>query len=168
MEVLIYIWIFPGIYGRTVILRFAVFLNWLKIYIMENYDSLRHLNVLTHWQVLSIHSLQNHAAIFTKMLLNDALLDAVQQIIGSGNILLHHTKAHVKPPDKGSSFPMHQVPDSLGTLYRSLGVLRWLGSLWFSIIFQASENRWRCSLFLICLAFKWGILWGYLWGSFLR
>ena len=59
--------------------------------------------------MLSIHSLQNHAAIFTKMLLNDVLLDAVQQIIGSGNILLHHTKAHVKPPDKGSSFPMHQV-----------------------------------------------------------
>lgn len=58
--------------------------------------------------VLSIHSLQNHAGIFTKMLLNDGLLDAIQQITRSGNILLHHTKAHVKPPDKGSSFPMHQ------------------------------------------------------------
>jgi len=58
--------------------------------------------------VLSIHSLQNHAAIFTKMLLNDRLLDAVEQVIGSENILLHHTKAHVKPSDKGSSFPMHQ------------------------------------------------------------
>ena len=69
------------------------------------------LNAWLHLQVLSIHSLQNHAGIFTKMLLNDGLLDAIQQITRSGNILLHHTKAHVKPPDKGSSFPMHQVPN---------------------------------------------------------
>ena len=60
-------------------------------------------------QLLSIHNLQNHAAIFTQMLLKDTLLDAVSQIIGSDDILLHHTKAHVKPPGKGSPFPMHQA-----------------------------------------------------------
>lgn len=43
------------------------------------------------------------------MLLNDNLLNAVEEIIGSKDILLHHTKAHVKPPGKGSPFPMHQV-----------------------------------------------------------
>lgn len=60
-------------------------------------------------QVLSIHNLQNNAAIFTKMLLNENLLDAVEQIMDTKDILLHHTKAHVKPPGKGSPFPMHQV-----------------------------------------------------------
>ena len=24
------------------------------------------------------------------------------------NIILHHTKAHLKPPEKGAPFPMHQ------------------------------------------------------------
>ncbi len=43
------------------------------------------------------------------MLLKDTLLDAVSEIIGSKDILLHHTKAHVKPPGNGSPFPMHQV-----------------------------------------------------------
>jgi len=59
--------------------------------------------------VLSIHNVQNHAAIFTRMLLKDTLLDAVGELIGSQDILLHHTKAHVKPPGKGSPYPMHQV-----------------------------------------------------------
>ncbi|XP_046643773.1 phytanoyl-CoA dioxygenase, peroxisomal-like isoform X1 [Daphnia pulicaria] len=59
-------------------------------------------------QVLSIHSLQNHAAIFTKMLLKDTLLEIVADLIGTKDILLHHTKAHLKPPGKGSPFPMHQ------------------------------------------------------------
>ena len=59
--------------------------------------------------VLSIHNVQNHAAIFTRMLLKDTLLDAVGALIESQDILLHHTKAHVKPPGKGSPYPMHQV-----------------------------------------------------------
>lgn len=25
------------------------------------------------------------------------------------NIILHHTKAHYKPPEKGAAYPMHQV-----------------------------------------------------------
>ena len=42
------------------------------------------------------------------MLLKNNLLDAVEKIMGTEDILLHHTKAHVKPPGKGSPFPMHQ------------------------------------------------------------
>ncbi|ODM99842.1 Phytanoyl-CoA dioxygenase, peroxisomal [Orchesella cincta] len=52
--------------------------------------------------VLSIHNLQCHSSIFTKVLMNDNLLDAVSDIIESPNILLHHTKAHIKPPEKGA------------------------------------------------------------------
>lgn len=58
--------------------------------------------------VLSIHNLQCHGAIFTRMLINKNLLDAVSEIIGSPNVLLHHTKAHIKPPGVGAPFPTHQ------------------------------------------------------------
>lgn len=58
--------------------------------------------------MLSIHNVQNHAAVFTRMLLEPRLLDAVEQILDSPDILLHHTKAHLKPPGVGSAFPMHQ------------------------------------------------------------
>jgi len=59
-------------------------------------------------QVFSIHNLQMHSAAFTKLLLNEDILDACEATMGSHNIILHHTKAHVKPPGKGSPFPMHQ------------------------------------------------------------
>lgn len=43
------------------------------------------------------------------MLLNKRLVDAVSELIGSPNVLLHHTKAHIKPPGIGAPFPTHQV-----------------------------------------------------------
>jgi len=58
--------------------------------------------------VLSIHNLQCHSAEFTRMLTNENLANAVSRLLGSPNILLHHTKAHVKPPERGSPFPAHQ------------------------------------------------------------
>jgi len=51
------------------------------------------------------------------MLLNEKLLDAVSDVIGSPNILLHHTKAHLKPPGIGSPFPTHQVVEMLITVF---------------------------------------------------
>lgn len=62
--------------------------------------------------VLSIHNLQCHSGVFTRLLLNDKLLDAVSELIGSPNVLLHHTKAHLKPPKVGAQFPTHQVLQS--------------------------------------------------------
>ncbi|XP_049877604.1 phytanoyl-CoA dioxygenase, peroxisomal-like [Pectinophora gossypiella] len=58
--------------------------------------------------VKGIHNLQYHHAVFGKVLYNDALLDAVQDVMGTENIVLHHTKAHLKPPEKGAAYPMHQ------------------------------------------------------------
>ena len=46
--------------------------------------------------------------VFTKLLLNPKLLDAVEDVMETENIILHHTKAHLKPPEKGAPFPMHQ------------------------------------------------------------
>lgn len=69
-----------------------------------NWKSSEHNDKVVH----SIHGLQMHSAAFTRLLLNEKLLDACESIMGSPNILLHHTKAHIKPPGKGSPFPMHQ------------------------------------------------------------
>lgn len=60
-------------------------------------------------EVQSIHGLQLYSAAFTRLLLHEKLLDACEDIMGTPNILLHHTKAHSKPPGTGSPFPMHQV-----------------------------------------------------------
>ena len=41
------------------------------------------------------------------MLVHRQLTSAVVSLIGP-NVQLHHTKLHVKPPYKGSPFPLHQ------------------------------------------------------------
>jgi len=58
--------------------------------------------------VLSIHSLQLHSAAFTRLLLHPALLDCLQDLLGGRGVVLHHTKAHLKPPRQGAAFPTHQ------------------------------------------------------------
>jgi len=57
--------------------------------------------------VLSIHNLQNHSAVFTRIITNPGLLDCFEDIIGDG-VVLHHTKAHLKPAKEGTAFPSHQ------------------------------------------------------------
>lgn len=54
-----------------------------------------------------VHDTQFHSAIFSRLLLNGPVLDAVEELIGP-NIQLHHTKLIVKPPESGAPFPMHQ------------------------------------------------------------
>lgn len=60
--------------------------------------------------VLSIHNMQYHSAVFTRMLVHPKLTEVVADLIGP-NVQLHHTKLHVKPPEKGSPFPLHQDYD---------------------------------------------------------
>ena len=71
---------------------------------------LRNLKFLRVMSLLVFYSFHKkmHSAIFTRILLNSKLLDAIEDIMKSSNILLHHTKAHFKPPSKGAPFPMHQ------------------------------------------------------------
>lgn len=57
--------------------------------------------------VLSIHNLQQHSAVFTRILLHPQLLDSLEDLLQSC-VVLHHTKAHVKPPKEGAPFPTHQ------------------------------------------------------------
>ncbi|XP_071552862.1 probable alpha-ketoglutarate-dependent hypophosphite dioxygenase [Panulirus ornatus] len=62
----------------------------------------------TTTEVFTVHGLQLHSAVFTRLLLHEPLLDVCEDIMATYNILLHHTKAHWKPPNHGSAFPMHQ------------------------------------------------------------
>jgi phytanoyl-CoA hydroxylase len=54
------------------------------------------------------HNVQFYSAAFTRLLVDERLTGAVADLIGSPNVQLHHNKLFIKPPEKGSPFPMHQ------------------------------------------------------------
>ncbi len=58
-------------------------------------------------KLLHCHDVQFHAAAFSRLLVNERLTGAAADIIGP-NVQLHHTKMFIKPPEKGSPFPLHQ------------------------------------------------------------
>ena len=58
-------------------------------------------------RITHCHDVQFQSAAFTRLLVDDRLAGAAQGIIGP-NVQLHHTKMFIKPPEKGSPFPMHQ------------------------------------------------------------
>ena len=86
----------------------------------------------TKTSVLSIHNLQLHSAVFTKLLLHEDMMASVLELMEacvdtkvsstvsakhcqychhqseSTSVVLHHTKAHLKPAREGAPFPTHQ------------------------------------------------------------
>lgn len=54
------------------------------------------------------HNMQFQSASFAKLMVDSRITDIASQIIGSPNVQLHHNKMFIKPPEKGSPFPMHQ------------------------------------------------------------
>jgi phytanoyl-CoA hydroxylase len=59
-------------------------------------------------QLLHRHNVEFFSATFHHLLLDSRLVDVAADVIGSPNVALHHTKLFIKPPEKGSPFPMHQ------------------------------------------------------------
>lgn len=59
-------------------------------------------------QLFHCHDTQFYSAAFTRLLVDDRLTAVAASIIGSPNVQLHHNKLFIKPPEKGSPFPMHQ------------------------------------------------------------
>ncbi|GAC1442842.1 MAG: phytanoyl-CoA dioxygenase family protein [Chloroflexota bacterium] len=59
-------------------------------------------------QLLHCHNVEFHAAAFGRLIMDERLTSVAADCIGTQNVQLHHTKAFVKPPEKGSPFPMHQ------------------------------------------------------------
>ncbi|WP_326644462.1 phytanoyl-CoA dioxygenase family protein [Nonomuraea fuscirosea] len=54
------------------------------------------------------HDAQFYSAAFARLIVDPRFTDVAAELIGSGNVQLHHTKIFVKPAEKGSPFPMHQ------------------------------------------------------------
>lgn len=58
--------------------------------------------------VLHCHNVQFYSAAFARLIVDKRLTGAAAACIGSENVQLHHTKMFIKPPERGSPFPMHQ------------------------------------------------------------
>ena len=61
----------------------------------------------TDSEVIHTHNVQSFSAIMLSMVQEKKLLDLIELLIGP-DIILHHTKLFLKPPKKGSAFPLHQ------------------------------------------------------------
>lgn len=59
-------------------------------------------------KVLHCHNVQFYSALATRLICDPRLTDHAAAFMGSENVQLHHTKMFIKPPEKGSPFPMHQ------------------------------------------------------------
>jgi phytanoyl-CoA hydroxylase len=59
-------------------------------------------------RLLHCHDVQYQDARFSRLLVDERLTAAASELIGSPNVQLHHNKMFIKPPEKGSPFPMHQ------------------------------------------------------------
>ncbi|HEX8550804.1 MAG TPA: phytanoyl-CoA dioxygenase family protein [Abditibacteriaceae bacterium] len=60
-----------------------------------------------HTKLLHSHDVQFYLASMARLIVDKRLTEPASQIIGP-NVQLHHTKMFIKPPEKGSPFPMHQ------------------------------------------------------------
>jgi phytanoyl-CoA hydroxylase len=58
--------------------------------------------------LLHCHDVQFYAAAFARLIIDERLTEVAAGLIGSPNVQLHHTKMFIKPPEKGSPFPLHQ------------------------------------------------------------
>lgn len=57
--------------------------------------------------LLHCHDVQFQSAAFACLIVDERFTSAAAAIIGP-NVQLHHTKMFIKPPEKGSPFPLHQ------------------------------------------------------------
>ena len=57
--------------------------------------------------IAGLHDVQFYSAAFARMIVEPRFTSVAQSIVGP-NVQLHHTKMFIKPPERGSPFPMHQ------------------------------------------------------------
>jgi phytanoyl-CoA hydroxylase len=73
------------------------------------WDSARAMvGVATKTQLFHRHNVEFFSAAFTKLIVDDRLTSVAADVMKTPNVQLHHTKLFIKPPEKGSPFPMHQ------------------------------------------------------------
>jgi len=61
----------------------------------------------TDSEVIHTHNVQSYSSVMLDLVKHEKLLNFSEKILGP-DILLHHTKLFLKPPKKGSAFPLHQ------------------------------------------------------------
>ena len=59
-------------------------------------------------KILHCHDTQFYSAAFSRLLVDERLTGVAADLLNSPNVQLHHNKLFIKPPEKGSPFPMHQ------------------------------------------------------------
>jgi phytanoyl-CoA hydroxylase len=59
-------------------------------------------------RLLHCHNVQFESAAFARLIVDERFTDVAAELIGSPNVQLHHNKMFIKPPEKGSPFPLHQ------------------------------------------------------------
>ncbi|MQA26312.1 MAG: phytanoyl-CoA dioxygenase family protein [Micromonosporaceae bacterium] len=72
------------------------------------WDSARELGLGAQTELKHCHDVQFHSAAFSRLIVDPRFTDVAAAVMGTENVQLHHTKMFVKPPEKGSPFPMHQ------------------------------------------------------------
>lgn len=58
-------------------------------------------------QLTSMHDLHFYSAAWCRAVIHPRLVEAVSDLLGP-NVELHHSTMHIKPPETGHPFPMHQ------------------------------------------------------------
>ena len=71
------------------------------------WGSAKEVTMGTPTRLLHCHDVQFQSAAFSRLIVDERLTEIAADIIGP-NVQLHHDKMFIKPPEKGSPFPMHQ------------------------------------------------------------
>src|SRR5437764_2872784 len=59
-------------------------------------------------QLIALHDLQYYSDAWARAVTNRRLAAAMADLLDGGPVELHHSTLHVKPPESGHPFPMHQ------------------------------------------------------------
>ncbi len=70
--------------------------------------------------VVHTHNVQIYSAAWLRALLHPRFLEVAQAILGSPDVILHHSKLFQKPAERGAPFPMHQDWSYFPTIHDSM------------------------------------------------
>ena len=73
---------------------------WRDVYMSPDVEQR---STLTH-----LHDLHFYSAAWCRAVTKPALGEAIADLLGTPNVELHHTTLHLKPPETGMPFPLHQ------------------------------------------------------------
>src|SRR6266542_395188 len=72
---------------------------WRRVYMTEDVEK--------QSKLMAMHNLQCYSAAWMRAVTNPRLVEAMSDLLGP-NVELHHSTLHIKPPQTGQPFPMHQ------------------------------------------------------------